>query len=287
MGRDLSGPVEDAGAVPADESAEAAGHPLRVDVFTLFPGMFDGPLSESILRRARERGLIEIAVHDIRTWTTDRHRTADDTPYGGGAGMVMLAPPIVEGVEAILGEDLPTAKVILLSAAGRRFDQAVAHELALARRLVMICGHYEGVDERAVEILGAELLSIGDYVLTGGELPAMVVIDAVARLVPGVIDAASVAEESHDEGLVEYPHYTRPAVVRELPVPEVLLSGHHARIAAWRREQAIRRTARWRPDLLERAALTPTERAIAEAALREEQDRRDVAAPDDTGLDDG
>ena len=243
--------------------------PLRFDVFTLFPGMFDGPLAESILRRARERELIEIAVHDLRAWTTDRHRTADDTPYGGGAGMVMLAPPIVRGVEEVLGDELPAARVVLLSAAGRRFDQAVARELAGERRLALICGRYEGVDERAVELLGAELLSIGDYVLTGGELPAMVVIDAVARLVPGVIDAASVAEESHDDGLVEYPHYTRPPVVRGLPVPEVLLSGHHARIARWRREQAIRRTARWRPDLLERARLTPAERAVAEAALAE------------------
>ena len=274
MGHDLADPIAGDDARP-EEPFKSEGRRLRVDVFTLFPGMFDGPLNESILRRARERGLIEITVHDIRTWTTDRHRTADDTPYGGGAGMVMLAPPIVEGVEAILGNDLPEARVVLLSAAGRRFDQSVARELAGTRRLVLICGHYEGVDERAVELLGAELLSIGDYVLTGGELPAMVVIDAVARLEPGVIDAASVAEESHDDGLVEYPHYTRPPVVRGLTVPEVLLSGHHAKIAAWRREEAIRRTARWRPDLLERAVLTPTERAIAETALREAQDRRD------------
>ena len=257
---------------------------LRIDILTLFPGMFSGPFAESIVARARALGAGDIRVVDLRDFTTDRHRTADDTPYGGGAGMVMLAPPIVEGVEATLGDDLPAARVILLSAAGRRFDQTVAHELAAARRLVLICGHYEGVDERAVELLGAELLSIGDYVLTGGELPAMVVIDAVARLVPGVIDAASVAEESHDDGLVEYPHYTRPPVVRGLPVPEVLLSGHHARIAAWRREQAIRRTARWRPDLLQRAALSPAERAIAESAVRESQDRRDLAPPDDTGL---
>ena len=176
---------------------------LRFDVFTLFPAMFEGPLSESILRRARERGLVDIAIHDLRTWTTDRHRTADDTPYGGGAGMVMLAPPIVGGVEAVAGADLAATKVIVLSAAGRLFDQARARDLATSRRIALICGHYEGIDERAVEILDADLLSIGDYVLTGGELPAMVVIDAVARLVPGVIDVASVAEVSHDNGLGE------------------------------------------------------------------------------------
>lgn len=243
--------------------------PFRFDVFTLFPGMFEGPLDESILRRARERWFIDVAVHDLRTWTTDRHRTADDAPYGGGAGMVMLAPPIIQGVEEILGSDLPAARVILLSAAGRLFTQEVARELAGATRVALICGHYEGVDERAVEVLGADLLSIGDYVLTGGELPAMVVVDAVARLVPGVIDAASIGEESHDAGLVEYPHYTRPSVVRGLPVPEILLSGHHANVASWRREQAIRRTARWRPDLLARATLTEAERSIASDAVDE------------------
>src|SRR5215216_4711808 len=155
MGHDSAGSMQNDQAVAEVEPSETGRHPLRVDVFTLFPGMFDGPLSESILRRARERGLIEIVVHDIRTWTTDRHRTADDTPYGGGAGMVMLAPPIIEGVETIVGDELPAARVFLLSAAGRRFDQAVAHELAGTRRLVLICGHYEGVDERAVEVLGA------------------------------------------------------------------------------------------------------------------------------------
>jgi tRNA (guanine37-N1)-methyltransferase len=192
--------------------------------------------------------------------------------------MIMLAPPIVRAVEEVLGDDLPAATVILLSAAGRRFTQAVAQELASARRLTLVCGRYEGVDERAVEILGADLLSIGDYVLTGGELPAMVVVDAVARLVPGVIDAASVAEESHGAGLVEYPHYTRPATFRGRSVPEVLLSGHHAKIARWRREQAIRRTARWRPDLLTGADLTPAELAIAEATLAENSL---AEAPDD------
>jgi tRNA (guanine37-N1)-methyltransferase len=245
----------------ADRSTEVRS-PLRIDVFSLFPAMFEGPLGESILRRAQERGLVEIALHDIRAWTTDKHRTADDTPYGGGAGMVMLAPPIIEGVEQSLGPDLPNARVVVLSAGGRLFDQAMARQLAATERLILICGRYEGIDERVVEILDAEPVSIGDYVLTGGELPAMVVIDAVVRLVPGVIDPASIAEESHDAGLVEYPHYTRPVEVRGRRVPEILLSGHHANIARWRREQAIVRTARWRPDLLARAGWAQPESKV-------------------------
>ncbi|MBA2519796.1 MAG: tRNA (guanosine(37)-N1)-methyltransferase TrmD [Chloroflexia bacterium] len=235
---------------------------MRFDLFTLFPGMFAGPLDESIIKRAQAANLIQIAIHDIRDWTTDRHRTADDTPYGGGAGMVMMAPPIVAAVESTLGNDLGGTPIILLSAAGEPLSQKIARELAGRRRLAMICGHYEGVDERVVTVLGARELSIGDYVLTGGELAAMVVLDAVARLVPGVIDAASVAEESHETGLVEYPHYTRPAAFRDETVPEVLLSGHHAQIAQWRREQALRRTARRRPDLLTGLDLSERERAI-------------------------
>lgn len=238
---------------------------LRVDVFTLFPRMFDGPFGESILRRAQERGLVRIEVHDIRDWTTDRHRTADDTPYGGGAGMVMTAPPVITAVESILGDDFDDARIVLLAAGGRRFDQRVARDFASGRRIALICGHYEGVDERAAEILGAEQLSIGDFVLTGGELPAMVVVDAVVRLLPGVIDPQSIAEESHERGLVEYPHYTRPHTFRGHSVPEILLSGHHANIARWRREQAIARTARWRPDLLEGASLTQDESTIVNA----------------------
>lgn len=236
---------------------------MRFDIFTLFPGMFSGPLDESILKRAQAASLVEIAVHDIRDWTTDRHRTADDTPYGGGAGMVMMAPPIIAAVEETIGGDLAQTVVILLSAAGQPFTQELARELASQRRISLICGHYEGVDERVVTLLGARELAIGDYVLTGGELPAMVVLDAVIRLVPGVIDAASIAEESHERSLVEYPQYTRPASFREHAVPEILFSGHHANIARWRREQSIRRTARRRPDLLARADLTEAERAIA------------------------
>ncbi len=238
-------------ASASDDSAEHPT-PFRVDVFTLFPRMFAGPLDESILKRARERALIRIAVHDIRDWTTDRHRTADDTPYGGGAGMVMTAPPIVAAVEATLGRRRGAVPVLVLSASGRRFTQEIAGALARAPGIALICGHYEGIDDRVAELLGADQLSIGDYVLTGGELPAMTVIDAVCRLRPGVIDAGSIAEESHSSPLVEYPHYTRPVEFRGSDVPGVLLHGHHAKIAAWRRAKALARTARWRPDLLDR-----------------------------------
>lgn len=226
--------------------------PLRIDIFTLFPSMFDGPMRESILKRAAEAGRIAISVHDIRNWTHDRHRTADDTPYGGGAGMVMKAPPIVEAIEDVLGEDVNQAHIAIMSAGGRRFTQSIAHELTAEKRIALICGHYEGIDDRVGRILKADELSIGDYVLTGGELPAMVVTDSVARLIPGVIDAESTQEESHSTEGVEYPHYTRPAEYRGLQVPDILLSGHHARIKAWREDEARRRTQHWRPDLLEK-----------------------------------
>ena len=236
--------------MPDPGSVEPA---LRIDLFTLFPAMFQGPLSESIVKRAVAAGTIAIAIHDIRDWTRDRHRTADDTPYGGGAGMVMKAPPIVEAVEAVLGDDLADTRILVMSAAGRQFTQPIGQTLASAGRVALICGHYEGIDQRVPEILGAEEISIGDFVLTGGELPAMVIADTVIRLVPGVIDAASIADESHvDSGaqLVEYPHYTRPVSYRGHGVPPVLLSGHHAQIEAWRRNQARNRTRLLRPDLL-------------------------------------
>jgi tRNA (guanine37-N1)-methyltransferase len=239
----------------------------RIDILTLFPPMFAGPFDHSIVKRARDADRVDIQVHDLRDWTHDRHRTADDTPYGGGAGMVMLAPPIVAGVEATLGEDLGSAPVFITSAAGEPFTQRLAHELAALPRFALICGHYEGIDARVTEILGAREISIGDYVLTGGELAAMVIVDAVTRLYPGVILAASVEEESHAAGLVEYPHYTRPLEFRGHVVPEILLSGHHAKIAAWRRQQAILRTARQRPDLLPHADLTAAERAMAETEM--------------------
>ncbi|MBW3631746.1 MAG: tRNA (guanosine(37)-N1)-methyltransferase TrmD [Chloroflexi bacterium] len=235
---------------------------MRIDVFTLFPGIFTGLLSESILRRAQDRGIVQIDVHDIRHWAVDRHRTVDDTTYGGGAGMVMMAPPIVSAVEETLGTELARARILAMSAGGRLFNQSLAEELARSERICIICGRYEGIDDRAIQILNAEEISIGDYVLTGGELGAGVVIDAVTRLLPGVIDAASVAEESHREGLVEYPQFTRPKVFRDLEVPAVLLSGHHVEIARWRREQSLRRTARLRPDLLDLERLSPAELEI-------------------------
>jgi tRNA (guanine37-N1)-methyltransferase len=231
---------------------------LRIDVLTLFPRMFDSPFAESIVARARQAGRLELAVHDIRTHTTDKHHVADDTPYGGGAGMVLKPEPLTRAIRAARGDD---GHVVLLSAQGPLFDQAAARRLAAMRHLVLVCGHYEGIDERVVESDVAEELSIGDYVLTGGELAAMVVIDALTRLVPGVIDAESLTHESHTDGLLEGPHYTRPPEFEGRRVPAVLVSGDHGAIAKWRRAEAIRRTAERRPDLLEAAKLTPAERA--------------------------
>ncbi|MCA1669740.1 MAG: tRNA (guanosine(37)-N1)-methyltransferase TrmD [Thermomicrobia bacterium] len=238
---------------------------MRIDILTIFPGMFAGagPLGASIIGRAVERGILDLRVHDLRDWTTDRHHSIDDYPYGGGAGMVMKAPPVVAAIEAVLGNDGrsgPRVPVLLMSAAGRPFTQAMAHTLAEQERCILLCAHYEGVDERAIEIAVTDEVSIGDYVLTGGELPAMVITDAVARLLPGVIEAASLAEESFADGLLEYPHYTRPSEFRGLTVPDVLTSGDHARITRWRREQALRRTHTRRPDLLAGTPLTATDR---------------------------
>ena len=237
---------------------------MRFDVFTIFPGIFSGPLNESILRRAQQQGLVSVYLHNIRDWATDRHRSVDDAPYGGGPGMVMMAPPIVQAVEDVLGPDLERTPIILLSPSGNLFDQALARELAQHPRLALVCGRYEGVDDRVRSILRARELSIGDYVLTGGELAAAVVIDVVSRLVPGVIDPESLAEESHTSGLLEYPQYTRPPVFRGLSVPDILLSGNHARIAQWRRQQALCRTRARRPDLLARAPLSENDRRLLE-----------------------
>jgi len=233
------------------ESVEMPEPVIKFDIFSLFPLMFDSPLAESILKRAKDRGIIQIAIHDLRDWTYDKHRTADDTPYGGGAGMVMKAPPIIEAVEAVLGEELTTARVIILSAGGRSFTQAEASEFASTPRIALICGHYEGIDDRVRLILNCEEWSIGDFVLTGGELPAMVIIDAVTRILPGVIDAASIGEESFEDGLVEYPHFTRPLEFRGHVVPDILRSGHHANIQKWRRDQSLLNTRRNRPELLD------------------------------------
>ncbi len=231
---------------------------MRIDVLTLFPRMFDSPFAESIVARARQSGRLDLEVHDIRSWTTDRHHVVDDAPYGGGAGMVMKPEPLSRAIRATRGDD---GHVALLSAQGRVFDQAAARRLAARPHLVLVCGHYEGVDERVIESDVDEELSIGDYVLTGGELAAMVVIDAVTRLVPGAIDAESLAQESHTEGLLEGAQYTRPPEFEGRVVPAVLLSGDHLAIAKWRRTESIRRTAERRPDLIGDAKLTPAERA--------------------------
>lgn len=228
---------------------------MRFDILTLFPAMFQGPLTESILKRAQQAGRIEIHLHDIRQWTTDRHRTADDTPYGGGAGMVMKAEPLAAAIRAVRATDDRPGVTILLTPDGELLTQQIVRELATLPRLLLVCGHYEGIDERVRETLIDRELSIGDYVLTGGELAAMVVVDAVARLVPGVIDSESIVEESHSDFLLEYPHYTRPAVWEGRAVPPVLLSGHHGEIARWRRAERLRRTLARRPDLLARAAV--------------------------------
>ena len=222
---------------------------MKIDVLTLFPAMFAGPLDESIIARARRTGLIDLNVYDLRNWTHDRHRTVDDKPFGGGPGMLLKPEPIFEAVEALAR---PGTRVVLLSPAGRPFKQSIARELAQVNDLLLICGHYEGFDERIRERLAHDELSIGDYVLTNGSLPAMVVIDAVTRLLPGALgDDQSATEESFSNGLLEYPQYTRPAEFQGMKVPEVLLSGNHAEIARWRAEQARQRTRARRPDLLE------------------------------------
>jgi len=221
---------------------------VKIDVLTLFPGMFAGPLDESIIMRARKAGLLELKIHQLRDWTHDRHKTVDDRPFGGGPGMLMKPEPLFEAVESLRRA---STRVILLSPSGRKFDQAIARELAGQSDLLLVTGHYEGFDERVRETLADDELSIGDYVLTNGALPAMVIIDAVTRLLPGVLgDDQSSADESFSQNLLEYPQYTRPAEFRGLPVPDVLVSGNHAEIEKWRREQARLRTQARRPDLL-------------------------------------
>jgi tRNA (guanine37-N1)-methyltransferase len=226
---------------------------MKVDVLTLFPGMFSGPLDESIVGRARETGRLNLRVHNLREWTHDRHKTVDDTPYGGGPGMVLKPEPLFEAVEALRAASEVPTRVILLTPGGRVFNQAVARELAALPALLLVCGSYEGFDERVREHLVDDEISVGDFVLTNGALPAMIVIDAVTRLLPGVLgDDASSEDESFSRGVLEYPHYTRPVEFRGWRVPDVLLSGNHAAIAKWRRAEASRRTADRRPDLWEK-----------------------------------
>jgi len=245
---------------------------MRIDILTLFPEMFGSVLQSAIFKRAIDRNLVKIVIRNIRDYTHDRHHTVDDYPYGGGAGMVLKPEPIFEAVEAVLaeiktenGEDTKKVPVILLTPQGRLFSQKTAMAYSEQKNIVVICGHYEGVDERVREYLATDEISIGDYVLSGGETAAMVVMDAVVRLVPEVLGSAdSSKDESHTTGLLEYPQYTRPPVFRDWEVPEILLSGNHGQIAKWHREQALMRTAKRRPDLLDKAVLSPEEKQITE-----------------------
>jgi len=222
---------------------------VRIDILTLFPKICEGALAESMMKRAQEKGLATLRVHNLRDWSTDKHLTADDAPYGGGQGMVMKCEPIFAAVEALR---TPEARVILMTPAGRPFKQAMAAEYAKAQHLILLCGHYEGIDQRVIDALVDDELSIGDYVLTNGAIAAVVVTDAIVRLIPGVLgDEASAAEDSFSDGLLEYPHYTRPLEFRGARVPDVLMSGHHGEIAKWRRQMALEKTRKNRPDLLD------------------------------------
>jgi tRNA (guanine37-N1)-methyltransferase len=233
---------------------------MKINVFTLFPEVFRPYLDTSILRRAIQNQLVKVYLNNIRDWTADRHHITDDIPYGGGGGMIMKPEPIFTAVERVLGEDF-NFPIILLTPQGRLFDQTVAFELSSHRELALICGRYEGIDERVREHLVTDEISIGDYVLSGGELPAMVLIDSIVRLLPGALgDPKGAQDDSHSSGLLEYPHYTRPSDFRGWEVPEVLSSGDHARINQWRREQALLRTHKRRPDLLQKAELSEEDR---------------------------
>lgn len=265
---------------------------MRFEVFTLLPEVFPPYLESSILKRAAQRGLIHVNIHNIRDYTHDKHHVTDDTPYGGGGGMVMKPEPIFESVESVLGLAPPSSPpepvnqtqgkpasnipIILLTPQGRVFNQRVAEELSTHERIALLCGRYEGVDERVREHLVTDEISIGDYVLTGGELPAMILIDAVSRLIPGVLgDPTGAEDDSHSMGLLEYPHYTKPAEFRGWKVPEILLSGDHAKIEKWRREQALTRTFNKRPDMLEKAELSEADKKTV-AGLRSKVQSEDI-----------
>ena len=244
---------------------------MRFETLSVFPEVFASYLDASIMGRAQRAGILDFAAHDLRDWTHDRHRTVDDAPFGGGQGMLMKPAPIFEAVEALSAEG-PRPHVVFFSPCGRRYDQSCAEALSHEERVLLVCGRYEGMDERAYE-LADDVFSLGDYVLTGGELAAMVVIDSVVRLLPGALgDAMSAKDESFSDGLLEYAQYTRPASYRGMDVPEVLLGGDHAKVDAWRRRSAVERTARWRPDLIEGADLTPDELALARAVMEREGD---------------
>ena len=242
---------------------------MRFDLVTIFPRLCEGPLGEGIVRRAIDRGLVDVRVHDLRDYTTDRHRSVDDVSYGGGPGMVFKPEPLFRAVDAIRGDGEVDA-VILMSPQGRRFTQREAERISGLRRVVVLCGRYEGVDDRVRSALATEELSVGDYVLSGGELPALVIVDAVVRLLPGAVgDEASVEVDSFSRGLLDHPHFTRPAEFRGLRVPDVLLSGNHADIRRWRKRESLARTLAWRPDLLPSAELDDEEREILRALKNE------------------
>jgi len=244
---------------------------MRIDIITIFPEMFRGPFDESIVKRAREKGIVKINIHDLRNYTHDKHRTVDDRPFGGGAGMVFKIEPLAEAIEDIAEEN---SQLILTTPDGEIFNQQIAKELAKCPHLVIICGHYEGVDERVRQLFRMRELSIGDYVLTGGELPAMVIVDAVVRLLPGVLgDEESARQDSFYNGILDYPHYTRPREFRGLEVPPVLLSGDHERIRLWRRREALKRTLMRRPDLLEKAKLSEEDKRLLDEIKREVGDK--------------
>jgi tRNA (guanine37-N1)-methyltransferase len=250
---------------------------MRADILTIFPEVIRCAVNYSILKRAQVHGLLEICVHNIRDFTRDKHKTTDEPPYGGGAGMVMKPEPIFEAVEYVRQQYwTEQTRVILTTPQGELFNQSKAVELSGCPQLVIICGHYEGVDERVRECLVTDEISIGDYILTGGELPSLVILDAVARLIPGVLgEGESALDESFSEGLLEYPQYTRPREFRGLKVPDVLVSGNHAEIAKWRRQQSIKRTLERRPDLLKKAHLTEEDERYIKELCNEYSDRRD------------
>lgn len=236
---------------------------LQIDIITIFPGMFESLFNESLISKAREKGLLEFRTHDLRDYSQNKHRNVDDAPFGGGVGMVMNADPIVRAIEAVK-QDRPHAKTLLLSPGGKPFVQGRAWELSREESLILVCGRYEGIDERVRHFVDEEV-SIGDYVLNGGEVPAMVVIEAVSRLIPGVVgDEASIVEESFSGNLLEYPQYTRPREFRGYEVPEILVSGDHAKIRDWQHNEALKKTARVRPDLLKKVKLTDRDKVALE-----------------------
>jgi tRNA (guanine37-N1)-methyltransferase len=246
---------------------------MKFDVVTIFPGMIEAGLAEGVVGRGIEKGLVDVGVHDLRTFTSDRHRTVDDVPYGGGPGMVMKVEPFVRALESIRATRGTPGAVVLLSPQGRRFDQVEAGRLRDLGHVVLLCGRYEGIDERVRDLVATEELSIGDYVVSGGETPALIVIDAVSRLVAGVVgDRESVEQDSFAQGILDYPHYTRPAEFEGRRVPDVLLSGHHAEVRKWRMKEALRRTLDRRPDLIDEDALSPEQRNLLGETVDEAED---------------